>query len=307
MRQKVGFLGLGAIGAGMCGWTLQSGKSDVMAYDVNPAKVEAMVKLGARPARSLAELADFSDIIAAALPTPKIVRDVFSGSGGIVERVRPGTAIFDFSTIDADTSKAMAELFAAKNALYVDTPHSSGKHDAARGTLRLFVGAKEEELADFMPFLKSLSSSIDFVGSRGVACTVKLVNNVMSMGNLLVAAEAFTLGVKAGVDAGTLFNIIQHCGGSSNRLIKRFPKVLKGDFTPQFSVDLAEKDLALALEVAMKLHVPMLMVSAGHQFYQLTSRGRPGADVTAVVQYLEELTGVELRGEAKVADVKWSA
>lgn len=308
MKQKIGFVGLGAIGAGICSWTAKSGHFDVMAYDVDPAKVQEMAAHGARAASSLGEIAEFSDVIAAALPTPRIVRNVFAGPGGIIERVRAGTAIFDLSTIDADTSREMADVFAARNVLYVDSPHSGGKANAYNGTLPLILGAKEEELTEFMPFLKSLSSSIHFVGARGAASVVKLVNNVMSMGNLLVAAEAFTLGVKAGVDAGTLFNIIQYCGGSSQRLVVRFPKVLKGDFSPAFAVDLAEKDLALALDAAQKMHVPMLMTSACHQFYQLTSRsGRGASDVTAVVQYLEELTGVELRGEAKVAEVKWGA
>lgn len=306
MKQKIGFIGLGAIGAGICSWTAKSGDFDVMAFDVDPARVQEMVALGARAASSVSEVAEFSDVIAVALPNPKIVRSVLTGTGGVLERVRSGAAIFDLSTNDADTSRDLAKQFEAKDALYIDAPHSGGKANAANGTLPLILGAKEEELTAFMPFLKCLSSSIFFVGSRGAASVVKIVNNVMSMGNLLVAAEAFTLGVKSGVDAGTLFNIIQHCGGSSQRLLVRFPKVLKGDFSPAFAVDLAEKDLALALDSAQKMHVPMLMTSACHQFYQLTSRsGRGADDVTAVVQYLEELTGVELRGDAKVEAVKW--
>jgi 3-hydroxyisobutyrate dehydrogenase-like beta-hydroxyacid dehydrogenase len=123
---------------------------------------------------------------------------------------------------------------------------------------------------------------------------------VMSMGNLLVAAEAFVLGVKAGVDGGTLFNIIQHCGGRSHRLTKRFPNILQGDFEPKFTVDLAEKDLTLALDLARKLKVPMLMAGITHDLFLMTSKsGRGGSDATAIIQLLEDLNGVEVRGEAK--------
>lgn len=306
MKRSVGFVGLGTIGGGICSWILESGKYDVVAYDIDPAKVDAMAELGARRASSPAELAEFSDIIAACLPGPQEVRAVFTGSGGIMQAARAGTAVFDFSIVDPDTSRDLAAQFAARTVLYVDAPHGGGIFDAPRGSLPLIVGATEEELKEYLPFLKGLSSTIHFVGARGAGSAVKLVNNVMSVGNLLVAAEAFTLGVSAGVDAGTLFNVIQYFGGSSQRLITRFPRVLQGDFTPQFTVDLAESQLALALEAARKLSVPMTVTAACHDVYELTVRsGHSGGDVTAVIQYLEELVGVQLRGEAKPASIKW--
>lgn len=308
MKKRVGFIGLGTIGGGVCSWVLKSGKYDVIVQDIDPAKVDAMVELGARRASSAAELAGFSDIIAACLPGPQEVRDVFTGPHGVMQAVRAGTAIFDFSIVDPETSRDLAAQFAERTVLYVDAPHGGGMLDAPRGSLPLIVGATEQELKEYLPFLKGLSSTIHFVGARGAGSAVKLVNNVMSVGNLLVAAEAFTLGVKAGVDAGTLFNVIQYFGGSSQRLITRFPRVLQGDFTPQFTVDLAEKQLALALEAARGLSVPMPMATACHDFYERTQRnGHAGGDVTAVIQYLEELVGVQLRGEAKPASIKWGA
>jgi 3-hydroxyisobutyrate dehydrogenase-like beta-hydroxyacid dehydrogenase len=308
MKKTVGFVGLGTIGGGICSWILQSDAYDVIAYDIDAAKLAAMAELGARRAASPAELARSSDIVAACLPGPAEVRKVFLGQGGMNESLRPCTAIFDFSVVDPDTSKELAAHFKTRDVLYVDTPHVGTIFDAPRGSLPLIAGATEQELEEHLPFLKSLSSTIHFVGARGSASAVKLVNTVMSVGNLLVAAEAFTLGAKAGVDPGTLFNVIQYFGGSSQRLITRFPRVLQGDFTPQFTIALAEKQLTLALDAARNLSVPMPMATACHEFYQLTSSsGRAAGDVTAVVQYLEERVGVQLRGRAQVASVKWGA
>lgn len=307
MTHNVGFIGLGAIGAGVCSHTAASKSFNVTAFDLDTARVDEAVSAGATAAKTIADVAKAAQIIVLALPNPRIVRSVCEGDAGLVAQAQSGSFIFDLSTNDAETSRALAQEFQAKGVIYIDAPHSGGKGNAANGTLPLILGATAEEVASCLPLLEHISSSIHYVEQRGAASVIKLVNNVMSMGNLLVAAEAFTLGVKAGVDAGTLFNVIQYCGGSSQRLIKRFPAVLDGDFKPQFTVDLAEKDLALVMEAAQRLHVPMLMGAACHQFYQLTSRsGRGGGDVTAVVEYLEELTGASLRGEYKVADVRWA-
>ncbi|OUN00011.1 MAG: hypothetical protein BAA02_10675 [Paenibacillaceae bacterium ZCTH02-B3] len=301
MKQKIGFIGLGVMGSNMCRRLLQSGRFDLMVYDIDRAKVDELAGLGARPASSLQQLTSENLVIASSLPDPPVVRSVYLGPDGVIHHVREGTVIMDLSTVDADTSREIAARFEEKGAKYVDTPVSGGKYDALEGKLTLIVGAKPEELADQMPVLNTLGSSVHFAGSRGAGSIVKLVNNVMSMGNLLVAAEAFVLGVKAGVDAGTLFNILQHCGGRSHRLIKRFPNILRGDFEPKFTVNLAEKDLSLALDMAGKLKVPMLMASVCRDFFMMTARsGRGAMDATAVIQLLEELVGVEVRGEPKV-------
>jgi 3-hydroxyisobutyrate dehydrogenase-like beta-hydroxyacid dehydrogenase len=302
MRSKVGFIGLGVMGGGMCRRILSADSYDLSVFDVDAGKSQEYAGLGAK-ACGLAELARDNAVIAASLPNPAIVRQVFLGEGGVIESARPGTVIIDLSTVDSDTSKDVSAALEAKGITYVDAPVSGGKLDAPKGTLTIILGAREDELSAIRPLIDLLGSSVHFAGSRGAGSTIKLVNNVISMGNTLIAAEAFVLGVKAGVDGGTLFNILQHCGGRSLRMTKRFPSVLKGDFSPRFTVDLAEKDLALAADLARGLKVPMLMASMCHQFFQMTSgSGRGGMDATAVVQYLESLTGVEVRGEAVVDD-----
>lgn len=302
MRTPCGFIGLGVMGGGMARRIISAGQHDLTVFDVDAAKAAEIAALGAKAA-TLADLARGNQIIAASLPNPAIVRKVFLGEGGVIDHAQPGTTIIDLSTVDSETSKEVAAALAKKSITYVDAPVSGGKLDAPKGTLTIILGAREDELAHIRPLIDLLGNSIHFAGARGAGSTIKLVNNVISMANTLIAGEAFVLGVKAGVDGGTLFNILQHCGGRSLRMTKRFPSVLKGDFSPRFTVDLAEKDLSLASDLARRLKVPMPMASQCHEFFKMTSgSGRGGLDATAVVQFLESMAGVEVRGEARVDD-----
>src|SRR5215207_5546503 len=196
MKKKLGFIGLGVMGANMCRRIIESGQFDLTVFDIDTDKVKEITDLGATAAGSLADLASQNDLIACSLPNPDSVKKVFLAEGAVVDHAHPRTIILDLSTVDSDTSKEVSEKLAAKGVTYIDTPVSGGKYDSLKGTLTLIIGAKEEELASHMDFLKVLSGSIHFAGTRGAGSTIKLVNNVMSMGNLLVAAEAFVLGVK---------------------------------------------------------------------------------------------------------------
>jgi 3-hydroxyisobutyrate dehydrogenase-like beta-hydroxyacid dehydrogenase len=301
MAIKMGYIGLGVMGGNMCRRLLDAGQCELTVTDIDPAKRAEIAALGAREA-ALGELVSQNRIIAASLPNPAIVRAVFIEPGGVIDHVQPGTIIVDFSTVDSDTSKEVSKALEKKGATYVDTPISGGKFDSLKGTLTIIAGATEVEMAPVRPVLDLLGKTY-FALTRGAGSTIKLVNNVISMGNTMIAAEAFVLGVKAGVDGGTLFNILQHGGGRSLRMTKRFPSVLKGDFSPRFTVDLAEKDLSLAMDLARNLKVPMLMANICHELFLMTSRsGRGGLDATAVVEYLESLADVQVRGEAILAN-----
>jgi len=297
VKQKVGYIGLGVMGGNMCLHLLDTGAFDVTVYDLDAAKVAAITAAGATAAGGLAELVAGNDLIACSLPNPAIVREVFTGPDGVLAHAKPGTNIIDLSTVDAETSVFVAEKAAEKGVTYYDTPVSGGRNESRKGTLTIISGGTREEMTAVMPLIETLGGSLHFAGSRGAGSTVKLINNVMSMGNLLVAIEAFVLGIKAGVPADKLMEILPHCGGTSLRLTKKFPAILKRDFKPGFTVDLAEKDLRLAMEMAHRLKVPMMMAAISHDSYLAASAsGRGGLDATAVVQLLEGITGVEVKG-----------
>jgi 3-hydroxyisobutyrate dehydrogenase len=132
----------------------------------------------------------------------------------------------------------------------------------------------------------------------GSAQVVKIVNNVMSMGNVAVAAEAMVLGVKAGMDPQRLFDILSTSGGRSHHFLKRFPNVLAGDFAPRFSIALSRKDLGLAARMAESLGVPLLTTSVVRQVYEVAAAaGLDGQDMASVTALFERWAGVEVRGK----------
>jgi 3-hydroxyisobutyrate dehydrogenase-like beta-hydroxyacid dehydrogenase len=137
------------------------------------------------------------------------------------------------------------------------------------------------------------------VGPLGSGQVVKIVNNMMSMANVAIAAEAMVLGVKAGVDPQRLFDILSTSGGRSHHFLKRFPNVLAGDFTPHFGIGLSRKDLSLAMALAARLEMPLLVTSAVRQVYEAAhAQGFGHLDMAAVTRLYEQWTGVTVRGTA---------
>ena len=151
----------------------------------------------------------------------------------------------------------------------------------------------------------ALGTEIHHVGPLGSGQIIKLVNNVMSIGNVAVAAEAMVLGVKAGMDPQRLFDILSTSGGRSHHFLKRFPNVLAGDFTPYFGIALSRKDIALALGMAAKLEVPMFVASTVRQVYEAAhAEGFGQLDMAAVTKLYEHWTGVTVRGAAARAGAR---
>jgi 3-hydroxyisobutyrate dehydrogenase-like beta-hydroxyacid dehydrogenase len=156
-------------------------------------------------------------------------------------------------------------------------------------------------LERWRPLLATLGSEIHHVGPLGTAQVVKIVNNVMTMGNVAVAAEAMVLGVKAGMDPQRLFEILSTSGGRSHHFLKRFPYVLAGDFAPRFSIALSRKDLGLAARLAESLGVPMLTTAVVRQVYEAAAAaGLDGQDMAAVTALFERWAGVEVRTPSRV-------
>jgi 3-hydroxyisobutyrate dehydrogenase-like beta-hydroxyacid dehydrogenase len=159
----------------------------------------------------------------------------------------------------------------------IDCGVSGGPADVESGTSSLLVGASVQALRQVRPVLDVLGS-IDRVGAVGSGKTAKLVNNVMTMDNILVAAEAFNLGTRAGIPAATLYSLLSSTGGRSHQFVKRFPWLVEWDFAARFSLALGEKDLSLTLTLARECGAPMIATSTIHQLYRtagsLGSRGR---------------------------------
>ena len=292
---RIGFLGMGAMGGPMARRLGQKG-FHVTGYDVSETRSAAAAKDGVTIAKSPAAAAEGADVVMSSLPNPATVRAAYLGADGAVPALRAGTILVDMSTIDPSTWRDVADAAVARGALSIGAPVSGGPADAGSGRLVFLVGGDAAVIDRARPVLEALGSEIHHLGPLGAGHIVKLVNNVMSMCNVAVAAEAMVLGVRAGMDPQRLFDVLSTSGGRSHHFLKRFPNVLAGDFTPYFSIALSRKDLSLALKMAESLGVPMLATSIVRQIYEAAAaQGLDNLDMAGVTTLYEQWAGVKVR------------
>ena len=296
-KPRIGFLGMGAMGGPMARRLTQTGFS-VTGYDVSEARAAAAAKDGIAIAKSPAAAVEGAAVVLSSLPNPAAVRAAYLGKDGAVSALRAGTILIDMSTIDPSTWRDVADAAAARGAQSLGAPVSGGPADAGSGKLVFLVGGDAAVIDRGRPVLEALGSEIHHLGPLGAGYIVKLVNNVMSMCNVAVAAEAMVLGVRAGMDPQRLFEVLSTSGGRSHHFLKRFPNVLAGDFTPYFSIALSRKDLSLALKMAESLGVPMLATSTVRQIYEAAAaQGLDNADMAGVTRLYEQWAGVNVRAK----------
>lgn len=282
MAEKIAVIGMGQMGSSMARRLVASGH-DVVGYDINTQTRQALAKEGLVLAESAKEALAGRSLILTSLPDPAAVRGAWLGPGGLVEIAAKGDLILELSTIDPATMKEVGAAAALRGIDVVDCPVSGSPAEAALGKLVLIVGGEAAALQRAEPVLRLLGETWRHTGPVGTAKVVKLVNNMMSMGNVAVAAEAFELGVAAGVDPERLFEVISVSGGRSHHFLKRFPNVLKEDYRPGFKMELGEKDLALAIEFGRAMRMPTPAASMVREMMATAlAEGYRGQDIVAL-------------------------
>ncbi len=294
MNETVGLVGLGNIGGGMCRRMLDKG-IDVVGFDVSPQAAQAAAAHGASIEPSLAGVASRALVIVSSLPNPAIVREVYLGSGGLIAQARPGTTLIETSTIDPQTMRDVAREAAAAGIAVLDVALSGEPVQAIKGDLVFQVGGPDALIDKHLGVLEVMAKKINRTGDIGSAKTVKLVNNLMSIGNVAVAAEAFVLGVKCGMDPQRLYEILSISGGRSAHFISGFANVIQGDYHPGFKTSLALKDLKLILDLAKDENYATRFAQVIASLYGDAIENGLGEDnFTSVVKRYEAMAGVQV-------------
>ncbi|MCW5657088.1 MAG: NAD(P)-dependent oxidoreductase [Burkholderiaceae bacterium] len=291
---EVGLIGLGNIGGGMCRRLLDSGIG-VVGFDVSSAAAKAAAELGAKIESSPAAVAQRVDVVVTSLPNPAIVRDVYVGSGGLIAKARRGSTLIETSTIDPHTIRHVAEAAAAAGVDILDVALSGEPPQAILGELVFQVGGADDLIDRHLELLQVLAKKINRTGGIGTAKTVKLVNNLMSLGNVAVAAEAFVLGVKCGMEPKRLYDILSVSGGRSAHFISGFQKVIEGEYRASFKTSLALKDINLILDLAQEEHYAVRLAPVIASLYRNAVEQGLGEDnFTSVVKGYEATAGIQV-------------
>ena len=290
----LGFVGLGAMGGAMAA-RLQETGCELAVHDLAPETGSALVEAGARWHDSPAGVAGESSLVLLSLPGPPEVEAVLRGERGLLAALRPGAAIVDLSTNSIAGVRARAAECRAAGIDFLDAPVSGGIQGAREGTLVLMVGGRAEVLEAVRPTLERISRSILHFGESGAGSAAKLVHNQFYLCGEVLFFEALVLAEKAGIAAPELVDLLRAtgAGGVHAQLADRVLERRFDDGT--FTLALADKDVALALDAARSLGVPTPASTAAHSLLaEARARGLGDKNFWAAVEILEERAGVQL-------------
>jgi 3-hydroxyisobutyrate dehydrogenase-like beta-hydroxyacid dehydrogenase len=285
---KVGFIGVGNMGGPMCRNIIRNTNHEVVVFDVSPDAVKACTDLGASSGTSVADVASRCDVVITSLPIPRIVEEVTLGPDGIAANARPGTVFIDLSTNSPATAKRVNDGMKAKGIPMLEAPVSGGTSRAADGTIVIMVGGDEKVFEQNLPLLKSFSGEVIHIGEIGFGSTAKLINNMLAFCNAAAAAEALMIGKRSGIDMKKLDLVIRNASGMSSAYGNMSNKALAGDYKPTFALNLAHKDLRLALEMADELGVPGMIAPQVMNLMRMARGMGLGESDSAVVMRVYE-------------------
>ncbi len=292
MREKVGFIGLGQMGRPMCRQLLAAG-FDLVLHDLDPERAAPLLAQGAVWADTPAETARACRVVITCLPTPQAVEEVVLGPSGLRAGWQPGDLYVDMSTNAPSLIRRLAQEAARSGVGVLDAPVSGGTVGAEAGTLTIMVGGEAALLDKVRPLLEPLAARIFHMGEVGCGNVAKLVNNLVGLACNSISAEGMVLGVKAGLDARVLYELMT-VSTADNWSLRRCPRtVFKRDFAPGFKISLAHKDLTLALALGQEYGVPLAVaeaVKADLEAAMAAGLGEQGVD--AVILPREAKTGV---------------
>jgi len=297
----IGFIGLGNMGFPMCRRLIEAGHT-LIVFDVKREAMERLVKLGAQAAKSPAEVANRAETVLASLPSLDVGRKVATGEDGIIRGNRVKRYV-DLSTTGSRFAIEIHDALKDRSIVQIDSPVSGGVGGAEKGTLAVMVSGSREEVEAVRSAL-SVIGKVFVVGEKpGLAQSMKLANNFLSATAMAASSEAIAMGVKAGLDAGIMVDVINSGSGCNTATTQKFPQsILPGTFNYGFGMGLMVKDVRLFLLEAEYLGIPTEVAQAvGRLWEAAIAEHGAETDFTRIAQTVEKKTGVSMRAAGKKA------
>ena len=292
---KIGFVGLGLMGAPMATNLVRAGH-DVVVHGRNAATVARICDEGARAAGSLRDVASQVDVLCSCRVTPQHSLDVFLGDDGASGAGTAGMLCIDFATVDPATAQQIGTGLAKRGIGFLDAPVSGGPGGAAAATLSIMVGGSERDFVRARPVLDAVGRKVFHLGGVGNGLAAKLCNNLITGTLHVLIAEAMVLGTRLGLDPAQLYEVLRASSARSNTLERVVPNhFLAGNYEPGSALSMMIKDLECVTATAKSVGVRMLLPSVAQQCYiEAEGLGHGAKDLSAVIMPMEAIAGVTI-------------
>jgi len=294
--KRIGVIGLGAMGRGMAG-SLRRAGYEVYVADVRKEAADEFVKEGGVACASPAEVAQHCEVLVCVVVNATQTEEVLFGKNGAASTMKQGALFVMCSTVDPNWSIALEKQLNDMGLLYLDSPISGGAAKAASGQMTIMSAGSPAAYAKVGNALESMAAKVYRLGDcAGAGSKVKIINQLLAGVHIAAAAEAMALGLREGVDAASLYEVITNSAGNSWMFENRMAHVLAADYTPLSAVDIFVKDLGLVLDTARASKFPLPLSATAHQmFMQASTAGFGREDDSAVIKIFP---GIELPTKA---------
>ena len=291
MTQNIGLIGLGAMGKGMA-TSLRRAGYNVHVCDVRLEAAEAFAAEGGTACAHPAELASKCGVLVSVVVNAAQTEAVLFGDRGAADALAPGSVFVMCSTVDPNWSVALERRLAERGVHYLDAPISGGAAKAASGQMTMMTSGRPEAYAKVGAALDAMAAKVYKLGdAAGLGSKVKIINQLLAGVHIAAAAEAMALGLREGVAADALYEVITNSAGNSWMFENRMAHVIAGDYTPLSAVDIFVKDLGLVLDTARASKFPLPLSATAHQmFMQASSAGHGREDDSAVIKIFPGIT-----------------
>ena len=297
MKQKIGIIGLGLMGSAMAANLIKAGFA-VIGYDIAPERVKDLQDLNGTAAASCKEVAREADVVITSLPSNEALHDVVLGRDGLVAASRKGLVVVETSTLPLDAKQEAFEALKGAGVDMLDCPLSGTAVQAVKKDIAVYASGPQEAYENCSTVFDGIARATYYVGEFGMGMKMKFVANLLVTIHNAAAAEAFVLGMKAGLDPEMIYRAIRDGGGSSRMFEVRGPLMVSGEYDkPMMKVDLHQKDIKIISAFANEMQAPTPLLSAAAQLYTAAlAHGWAKQDTGSICTVLEEMAGFK-RGE----------
>ena len=294
MKQKIGMIGLGIMGSAMSPNLLKAGFS-VIGYDILPELVQVLVAKGGIGADSCREVANNADVIITSLPSVQALKEVVSGKEGLMKGAKKGQCVIETSTLPLEAKQEAYEALKAMSVDFLDCPLSGTGAQAVRKDLVVYASGNKNACENCTPVFEGFARANYYLGEFGMGSKMKFVANLLVTIHNVSAAEAFVLGMKAGLDPDMILKVISDGAGTSRMFEVRGPLMATGNYDePTMKVDVFQKDIKIISSFASDLQCPTPLLSAAAQVYTAAlADGRSKQDTASVCAVLEKMAGLK--------------